>query len=107
MYNSHYKTRECLNSCVLFNLTNSHVKRIKIENEDDVEGRRNHSACLVGKNMLVFGGINTRKEYLGDMVYLDLKALQWNHKEYKVEDYNLSQFMQSGLAKHACFTYFK
>lgn len=57
--------------------------------------------------MVVFGGINTRKEYLGDLVYLDLKALQWNHKEYKVEDEDLSVFLQNGLGKHVCWTYFK
>lgn len=29
-YNSHYKTRECLNSCVLFNLGSLTLKTIKI-----------------------------------------------------------------------------
>lgn len=38
----------------------------------------------MGKYMLVLGGINTRREFLNDFMYLDLKELRWYHKEYKV-----------------------
>lgn len=74
-YNSHYKTRECLNSCVLYTATNNTLRNIKISNEVIVEPRRQHSACIIGKFMLVYGGVNTKKEYLSDLRVLDLKAL--------------------------------
>jgi hypothetical protein len=34
----------------------------------------------MGKYMLVLGGINTKKEYLKDFIYLDLKELRWYRK---------------------------
>lgn len=61
VYNSHYKTRECLNSCVLFTTTSNSLRSIKISNEQTVEARRQHSACIIGKCMVVYGGINTKK----------------------------------------------
>jgi hypothetical protein len=39
----------------------------------------------MGKYILVLGGISTKKEYLGDFIYLDLKELRWYRKEYKIE----------------------
>jgi hypothetical protein len=56
--------------------------------------------------MLVFGGINTKKEYLNDLKILDLKELKWESKEYKVEEEDLDGFLKFGLAKHCAFTYF-
>ena len=76
-YNSHYKTRECLNSCILYTTTSNSLRSIKISNEEIVEPRRQHSACIIGKHMLVYGGINTKKEYLSDLKILNLKALEW------------------------------
>ena len=40
---------------------------------------------LMGKYMLIFGGMNTRRQNLQDFIYLDLKELRWYEKEYKVE----------------------
>ena len=56
--------------------------------------------------MLVYGGINTKKNYLSDLKVLDLKELKWEALEYKVESEALANFMKDGLAKHCAFTYF-
>lgn len=34
--------------------------------------------------MIVFGGMNAKKQYLNDLIYLDLKELRWYHKEYRI-----------------------
>ena len=44
-----------------------------MHNEDTIEARRSHSAVLMSKNMVVFGGMNAKKQFLSDLVYLDLK----------------------------------
>lgn len=61
---------------------------------------------IIGKHMLVFGGINTKKEFLNDLKILDLKDLRWDIKEYKVDSQALDDFLKFGLAKHFAFTYF-
>jgi hypothetical protein len=43
--------------------------------------------------MVVFGGINTKKTYLSELKCLDLKALEWQVREYKVGDIELSEFL--------------
>ena len=60
-YNKSRKARDCYNSISLFDLNNYTLKNIKMHNEESVEPRRCHSATLLGKYMLVFGGINSKK----------------------------------------------
>lgn len=50
--------------------------------------------------MLVLGGMNSKKQYLSDLIYLDLKQLRWYHKEFKIEGKDLTECMETGLAKH-------
>ena len=57
--------------------------------------------------MLVVGGINMKKDYLGDFVCLDLRELRWYHKEYKIEGRELEEFLSHGIAKHAAWSTFK
>lgn len=61
-YDVSRKCRVCFNSSCLIDL---HLwkerKDIKINNEESIEGRRNHSCCLMGKYMIVVGGINTKR----------------------------------------------
>jgi hypothetical protein len=37
-----------------------------------LEGRKNHVACMIGKTMLIHGGINAKGHILKDMYLLDL-----------------------------------
>lgn len=79
-YNKSRKTRDCYNTIFLIDLLNNNTRSLKMHNEESVEPRRCHSATLLGRYMLVIGGINSSKEYLSDFVYLDLKELRWYHK---------------------------
>ena len=40
--------------------------------------RRNHSAVIVGKYMMIHGGINNKNSYLNDYFNLDLTSLKWS-----------------------------
>jgi hypothetical protein len=84
-YNKSRKSRDCFNTIFLVDLLNSNVRNLKMHNEESVEPRRCHTATLFGRYMIIIGGINSKKEYLSDFVYLDLKELRWYHKEYRVE----------------------
>lgn len=57
--------------------------------------------------MLIFGGINTKREFLNDFIYLDLKELRWYHKEFKTEGKELNDYMETGLARHKIVSSFK
>ena len=72
-YNESSKCRECFNTLALLDLDRHSFKNLSIKNENIIEARRCHSAILFGSNMLVFGGINSSKDYLSDFFYLDLK----------------------------------
>ena len=61
----------------------------------------------MGKYMVVFGGMNTKREFLSDFVYLDLKELRWYHKEYKTEGKELTENMMTGIARHKMVGHFK
>lgn len=85
VYDVSRKSRLCFNTVSLLDLSNYTTRQMRMHNEDTVESRRSHSAILMSKNMLVFGGMNSKKQYLSDLLYLDLKELRWYHKEYKIE----------------------
>ncbi len=84
-YDVSRKCRGCFNTVSLIDLTNFTNRQLKMHNEDTIEARRSHSAVLMSKNMVVFGGMSSKKQFLGDLVYLDLKELRWYHKEFKAE----------------------
>ncbi len=84
-YDVSRKCRGCFNTVSLIDLTNFTNRQLKMHNEDTIEARRSHSAVLMSKNMVVFGGMSSKKQFLGDLVYLDLKELRWYHKEFKTE----------------------
>ena len=44
-----------------------------------------HAYALMGKYMIVFGGISSKRSFLKDFVYLDLKELRWYQKEYRID----------------------
>lgn len=106
-YDVSRKCRVCFNSINLIDLQTWTARVLKMSNEEAIEGRRSHGAALMGKYMIIFGGMNTRREYLRDFVYLDLKELRWYHKEYKVEGRELNEDLDSGIAKHKMVSHFK
>ncbi len=72
-YDVSRKCRGCFNTVSLIDLGNLTNRQMRMHNEDNIEARRSHSAVLLSKNMLIFGGMNSKKQFLNDFVYLDLK----------------------------------
>ena len=60
-YDVSRKCRICYNSVNLIDLHTLSTRVLKMTGEDLVVGRRAHSCTLMGKYMLVFGGITTRR----------------------------------------------
>lgn len=60
-YNKSRKSRDCFNTIFLIDLLSNGIRSMKMHNEDSVEPRRCHTATLLGRYMLVIGGINGKK----------------------------------------------
>lgn len=46
---------------------------------DHISPRRNHSACVVGRNMLIYGGVNNMGVYLNDLYLYDIGKIICNY----------------------------
>lgn len=44
---------------------------------DAIEPRRNHTANIIGNDMIVLGGLNAFEKVPLDLVYLDLSEMKW------------------------------
>ncbi|KAI9730373.1 MAG: hypothetical protein M1834_005883 [Cirrosporium novae-zelandiae] len=71
-----------------------------VDNYGDIPGvRMGHTACLYqGDKLLVHGGENEHREYLSDLVVLDLKTAHWTQPELKGPT-------PKGRARHAATIY--
>jgi len=70
-YNSTLKIRECLSDVRIFIPEKSEWRYIKAHG-DFVEPRRNHTGVIVGKHLLIHGGIDTTGLYLNDLMAFNL-----------------------------------
>ena len=43
-------------------------------------GRRNHSAWILGRFLIIYGGMNDFNKLLGDLIVYDLEKDQWIEK---------------------------
>jgi len=75
-YNSILKIRECLNDVRMFIPEQCEWKYLK-GHGDLVEPRRNHAAVIVGKHMLIHGGIDNKGMYLNDLMIFNLNTYKW------------------------------
>lgn len=71
-----YKKRSVLNEVFFFDSVLLTWQR-KICRGDAIESRRNHTATMLGDNMIVIGGLNSFEKCPKDLVYLDLHELKW------------------------------
>ena len=55
-----------------------HIYSIPITGKVNPEPRRNHTAELIGNQMLIFGGISENNEILSDCYLLNFNPLSWN-----------------------------
>ncbi len=71
-----------------------------VDNYGDIPGvRMGHSASLYqGHKLLVYGGENEHREYLSDVVILDLKTMQWTQPDVQGPQ-------PRGRARHASVVY--
>jgi hypothetical protein len=74
LYDEHTHTRECLSDIKAFNTETLEWKTLKTSG-DGIEGRRGHACVVVGKNMLIFGGINSKGYYLDSLYHFDMSNL--------------------------------
>jgi N-acetylneuraminic acid mutarotase len=74
LYDEHTHTRECFNEIRSFNTETLEWRLIK-SSGDGIEGRRGHACAVVGKNMLIFGGVNSKGFYLDSLYHLDLSII--------------------------------
>ena len=91
-------TDEVYNHVLKLNLKN--LKWELVDNYGDIPGvRMGHSANLYqGDKLLVYGGENEHREYLSDVVILDLKDHHWTQPE-------ISGPVPKGRARHATVIY--
>lgn len=45
---------------------------------DFIENRRNHSACIIGKFLFIYGGINNYNKHLSDLITVNLESFKSN-----------------------------
>lgn len=75
-FNEALKLRECLNDIRMFVIDTQEWKWPQCFGEQ-VEPRRNHVAAVVGKHMLVYGGIDNYGNLLSDLKALNLVTMRW------------------------------
>ena len=75
-FNKYSGLRICLNDVNMFSPENLEWKNIKTSGV--IETRRYHCAAMVGKHMLVHGGLNAQSHLLGDLHALNLETAQWS-----------------------------
>jgi hypothetical protein len=64
---------------------------------DGAGARRAHTATIVGKHLIVHGGITPKGVYLDDLVHFDLTTLKWSGSD--ISDHNN---YEKGVAFHKC-----
>lgn len=75
-YNSNLRMRECLNDVYSFSIEKSSWSKLNCFG-DTMEPRRNHISAVVGKHMLVYGGVNSHGELLSDLKALSFANMKW------------------------------
>jgi len=106
MYNKEAKRRECRNDVSLFNLVTEEWTDIKPDGLM-LEARRYHCSVVVGKYLLVHGGVNGHNNYLSDLMVLNLGAIQdkfgSEHKNiYRWSAINTRGDKPGPIANHTC-----
>jgi len=76
-YNTMLNIRECLNDVRAYDPHSQQWSYLKSSGEI-IEARRNHVAVVVGKHLLVQGGISSTGQYLDDLNAFDLISHQWS-----------------------------
>lgn len=65
------KLRECAFDFRSFNTETYEWKQFK-PNGDTIEGRRGHQMVVVGKNIVIIGGVSSKGHYRNDVYHMDI-----------------------------------
>jgi hypothetical protein len=71
-FNAQLKLRECLCDTRIYNIETNEWKYLRPNSDFLPEARRSFGSCIVGKGMLVHGGLTNRSNYLDDLYFLNL-----------------------------------
>ena len=104
MYNREAKQRECLNDVLIYNPIREEYTEI-IPEGIPCEPRRYHSACMIGSQLLIYGGINGKQAFLSDLMALNISKYD-KHSEF-VKAWRWIPVFAKGhkpgnLANHTC-----
>ncbi|KAL4486350.1 hypothetical protein ABPG72_007136 [Tetrahymena utriculariae] len=98
-YNKNVRIRECFSDCRIFNINTRQWTLVR-QFGDFLESRRNHAACLVGKFLIIIGGVDSNGKYLNDVCSINLETSKSTHLD-QIDGY------EEGLAFSACCAVFK
>ena len=93
-YNKETKRRDCLNDVITYNPLDKKWVDLKCDGTI-LEHRRYHSATIVGKHLLVYGGINSSEVYLSDIMVLTLGRA--NNRESKINSFKWFKATSKGV----------
>ncbi|KRX05628.1 hypothetical protein PPERSA_09768 [Pseudocohnilembus persalinus] len=104
-FDKRYNKRSVLNEVYFFNTVLLQWSK-KICRGDVVEPRRNHTAVMIGSDMVVFGGLNCFEKVPNDLVYLDVIDLHWKRYGEQGKYQNIFDNKQGALCYHqSCAVY--
>ena len=105
MYNRELKRRECCNDIYVLDIETNEWTDTWGEG-NTFESRRYHIAAIISKMILVYGGLNAKNEYLGDLRVLSLdftSNIKGENKMKFVWSIPVTSGIEPGpLACHAC-----
>lgn len=106
MYSKETKRRECLNDVIIFNPADQQWTEIHPEGAH-FDPRRYLSVCAIGRQLLVYGGINGSQKYASDLLVLNLTKPSDRPEDQTTNGYRWMKMRPSGegpgkLAYHAC-----
>lgn len=90
-YQSGLRQKECLGEVRVLNLDDLRWSWVKCGG-DIINPRRSHASEIIGKNMIVHGGLNYKGSVLGDLWLFDMGNIKKNKKKYLNKKYYLVVF---------------
>lgn len=82
-YNKETRRRNCLNDVQTYSPTENRWTELNCDAGSMFEHRRYHSACIVGRHLLVYGGIDSVERYLSDTMALTLGRASGKELKYR------------------------
>ena len=105
MYNNDIKRRECLNDILIYDPLANSTRKLEPSGVF-LEGRRYHTSCILGTNLIVHGGLNDKDIFLGGIYSVNIYGINDRNKEFdKTYRWVLLQTINQGLgptAYHTC-----